>query len=913
MKNSSLRSTIQLAGSGKKVPAMDLVRKDPEIAALISKLISPRDQAVYDDKGNRTVTNPDTFSFRNISDQLSDNIRDAEIIMQLLPDMELWSQILISSILSPKDMMTTEVNLTPPADLLPSEVSNALIQKLKTYFEQVYKIKPLLPDILKDVLFKTGSYPIAVIPENSLDELINGAPKLTLESLKNHIGQAGEIQPIGILGPRVKQHPNAVQKSITGISFESMTYNAARDKPAFEASQVLYEDKPSGHKTHLFVTDNPDILKVPQINERIRSQVISAAIGSRAMESIERLNDRKMAGLVYKNKQASYKHLVSVKTDSQLYRRTVGEPLVLKISSEAVIPVHIPGAPEKQIGFFILIDSEGNPISRNSVEDQYRQLGNRLNNGMSQNFPSAMIEKVNNMMGSGNEFNPNNRNHIDYGVKAYAELIEADLMARLRNGVYGNGVTIASNQEVYRIMMARTLQKQNTQLLFLPVELMTYFSLKYDTNGIGRSLIDDMKILLSLRVMLMFSNVMASVKNSIGRTEVKLKLDEHDPDPKKTIEIAQNEIIRTRMSAFPIGMSSPTDMVDWLQRAGFEFTFEGHPGIPDVNIDFGEKNSQYVKPDTDLEEQLRKNSIMAVGLNPETVDAGFAAEFATSVVANNILLSKRVIQIQEKFTPQLADHMRKIVVSSQPLSDGLRAIIKENLAKIKERLTEDFARQDENIIIDQIYNDFIYGMEVSLPSPNSVTLENQKEALTKYIESLDAVLEAYISDKFFTDETGGNVSGNVEVIKEMVRAYFIRKWVSENGMLPEISGLTAAGEDGAPMINFFDEQRSHVEALAKSLANLMVKLKDASAKTDAVLEKTGIETQGVEGSSSETPTDSSSSSSGGDDMGLGGDFDFGMDEDLGGETPTEETPTEETPTDETPSETPNETPDKTPE
>ncbi len=873
MQNSALRSAIPLAGSGKKVPAMDLVRQDPEMAALISKLVTPREPARYDGKGNRQVSDPDAYSFRNISDKLSENIRDAEIIMQLLPDMELWSQILISSILSPKDMMTTELNYAPPADLLPSEVGNSLIQVLKNHFEQVYKIKPILQDILKDILFKTGSYPVAVIPENSLDEVINGTPKITMESLRNYIGQDGEIKPIGLLGPKDRPAPGS-DKKITGISFESLSYNAGTMKPAFEQSRIMISDGKHDFNS-VFVTDNPDLLRVPQINERIRQQVVMTTLGTKAMESMVRLNDREVAGLIYKNKQANYKHMVTLKSDNQLYRRTVGEPLIIRIASEAVIPVHIPGAPEKQIGFFVLIDQDGNPIGKDRADDQYRMLGQRLSNGTTQNFPSAMVEKVNNMMGEGNTFNPNNRIHIDYSVKAYSELIEADLMGRLRNGIYGNGIAIASNQEVYRIMLARTLQKQNTQLLFLPVELMTYFGLKFDANGIGRSLIDDMKILLSLRIMLMFSNVMASIKNSIGRTEVKLKLDENDPDPKKTIEMAQHEIIRSRMNAFPIGTSSPVDMVDWLQKAAFEFTFEGHPGLPDVAVDFGEKNTNFTKPDTDLEEQLRKNSIMAAGLNPETVDAGFGAEFATSVVANNILLSKRVIQIQDKFTPHLNDHIRKIAIASQPLSDAIRGILKENLDKIKERLTEEFSKQPDDVIVDRVYHDFVYGFEVYLPSPNSVTLDNQKEALDKYIESLDAVLDSYISDKFFTDATGGNISGDVSVMREAVRAYFIRKWIAENGMLPEIASLTATSEDGAPMVNFYDEQRAHIEALGKSLTNFMVKIAKTKEQNNQILENTGVDAQGTDGSSS------GGSESGSSDGGDGGDG-FGGGDDFGG-------------------------------
>ncbi len=90
MQKRNIHSAIKLAGSGKKVPAMDLVSRDPEMAALISKLITPREPARFDEKGNRKISDPDTFSFRNISDKLGENIKDAEVLMQLLPDMNLW-------------------------------------------------------------------------------------------------------------------------------------------------------------------------------------------------------------------------------------------------------------------------------------------------------------------------------------------------------------------------------------------------------------------------------------------------------------------------------------------------------------------------------------------------------------------------------------------------------------------------------------------------------------------------------------------------------------------------------------------------------------------------------------------------------------------------------------------------------
>lgn len=862
MAKSDLQELFANAQKGKKYPILDVVRKDPQMAAVISKLVTPRDAPRYDQAGNRQITDPDSYSFRNISAGISDNIRDAKSIMKLLPEMELWSQILVASILSPKDMMTCEINFVPPADLLPSDVSSSLIAHVKNYFTQTYKIKQLLPDILRDVLFNTGSYPIAVIPENSLDHLINGSRPISMESISEFLTPEKDIPSLGLLGP--KNLEKAAVVSSTGISFESLSIKPNSQKSHF-SQEIDFNNAKFGK---IFVRDNPDVLRIPQLNQRLREQHIKRIMGVSAMESTHhnKVSDSKITQLIYKQTNRTYKSLVSLKSSQQIHRRSVGEALILHLPSESVMPVHIPGKPEKQVGFFVLIDGDGNPISSMQSEDQYRQISSRLNVGTGGNFPSAMIERVNAMTGGdSNLFDPMNRLHIDYSVRAYGEFVEADLLSRIRNGIYGSGLSIANNQEVYRIMLARSLQGQNTQLLFIPEEMMTYFAFRYNENGIGRSHIDEIKILLSLRIMLMFANVMASIKNSIGRTEVKIKLDENDPNPQKAIETAIHEIVSSRQQYFPLGLTSPSDLVDWLRGAGFEFTFEGHPGLPDVSVDFGEKNTNYVKPDTDLEERLRKSSNMAVGLSPETVDAGSGAEFATSILANNILLSKRVIQIQEEFTPQITDHVRKITLGSEDLSQSIRETIKENLSKIKARLTEESAKLSDEVIIESVYQDFINGIEVTLPSPNSVTLDNQVTALDTYTKSLDSVLDSYLSDKFITDSTAGDISGDIGVAKEIIRAYFIRKWVSENGMLPELGAITASNEDGKPMINFFDEQKTHIAALAKSLSQLMISLKPNTDQTNEELQDAGVESSGV---SSDTTSDD-------DTGGIGGDDDFG--------------------------------------
>ena len=166
--------------------------------------------------------------------------------------------------------------------------------------------------------------------------------------------------------------------------------------------------------------------------------------------------------------------------------------------------------------------------------------------------------------------------------------------------------------------------------------------------------------------------------------------------------------------------------------------------------------------------------------------------------------------------------------------------------------------------------------EASLPKPNSVTLENQLTALETYGKALDATLDAYISDKFFTTDVGGDVAGQVATMKEILKAYFLRQWLTENGVMTELSSLTTLGPDAKPVIDVWTAQASHVEALTKSLTNLMAKLQPIKDASNTVMQNlTGGDTSSTE----ETPP-ADDASGGEDDFGSGdeGGDDFGGEE-----------------------------------
>jgi len=840
MSKETFKTALQASRKGDWVPVMKMVRDDPQTAAAVSKLTTAphTNRVTSQDEQNQTL--PDIGRFHSISDRTATNIADAETILEVLPDMDLAKEILVGAIIAPKDMMTTELTYKGGEGIISSDVATMLTAEIKEHFEKNYKIENQLPEILRDIFFRTGSWIYAVIPENSVDHMINGTGKITLESLCETIDKQGNVRSLGILGNAV----NATPKPVASRAILSMETFDERDHEENIDPRVFFNRQNAQEQLDPMVSvlDNPDVLKIPDVHRRLREQRVSAlvnsgsavmkavgAVSGYAAEAYGTVQTHELASQIFKNPQYAYRPMVRVHTQDQLSRRAIGNPLVLHLPSESVMPVYVPGKPHEHIGYFVLLDAEGNPISKINSEDQYRQLANRFGTG--DNFATTLLKKAKNQIEG--DFNQFNRNHLDISARVFGELVEQELMMRLANGrVYGGGLSLAKQDELYRIMLARALAKQHTQLLFLPVELTTYIAVKYNENGIGESILERMKTLHSLRVMTKFANVAAAMKNSIGRSEVTLKFDEDDPDPMKSFEIMVHEFMRTRQGALPVGLSNPADIVDWMQRAAYEFVPEGNPMLPDVKVSVQQKSDSHVMPDQTLEENLRKESIMAFGVSPEQVDASYNAEFATVANHNNLLLSKRASQYQQQITPSLTEHHRKVIHNTEGLLRSMAKIIETNFDKIKPDwlkdqsgnlidFTTEEGKLQRGLVIGEVLKQFILSFEVSLPTPNTASQANQFAALEEYEKLLDKALESWIPREGLTQDTVGDNNSQFDALKALVKSHFMRKYMAENGILPELGALITKDENNKPMLNLYQDQHDFVQAMSASLTGLL--------------------------------------------------------------------------------------------
>lgn len=888
MSNESLRNVVnQVRGQarGKPWPALRLVGENPAEAALISKLTRSVNPGQIDMSRPETVNNLNRTAIAAISENTKQRIRDNENIMQLFPETELAIQIVVSSILSPKDMVKADLIYKGKDSIFPSEITMACNEFLQSEMDKAYKLKDDLQNILIESLYRTGSYVKLVLPESIVDEIINSRTSISTEAFRDFFesGHDGidmkKISHLGFLGNAGHQKFSTVLESF-----------ANRDKIAYDPRVKLEgEDKKIENAfENLEIVDNFKLLKLPSLNERLnRSRVRELIRGSHrtsrttATESYSSVETKKVPGqsgttdtrftpkelsaILYKNGSQPVQNFLVLPTKIGTKRKSVGRPLVMRLPSEAVMPVYVPGDPSKHIGYFVLIDIDGNPVTVDSQTQTYNDGMNGLisNTSQAQTINSNLIERARR-----NLVNNSRTPTLQDITSVYASVIEKNLMERLANGLYGQNAKISDNQEIYRVMLARAFEGKFTRLVYIPGELVTYFAFKYFTNGIGKSYLDDIKNLTSLRAIMLFAKVNNAVKNSINVTKVNMKLDPEAPDPQKDIEMAVHEIVKMRQNYFPLGINSYIDLNDWIQRAGLEFTFEGHPGLPDIGFTFENGSMNHTLPDTDLDELLRKQTFMAFGLPPETVDNAYAGDFATTVVQNNVLLSKRIMLLQQKFVADILDYVQTVATNDSEIIRGLKKIIKENIGLIEEGLSEEEKAEkanDEEGFLDVLVDRYIENLLVDLPHPDGTSLKNQTEAFKEYIEALDEALNYWASSDMFTDDIAGQISTNFESLKKVLKAYFARKWMAENGYMTELFVISNAGlkpgDEGT--FDLYDENKEYMEGAITSFTKFLKNMRPINVAAGKDLEAMG------------TPDGSGSSSDNTGSEGESGEFGLG--------------------------------------
>lgn len=869
----------------------NIVNQYPQSASVISKLT----------KAEKTIKyNPADINFRDISISTKEKTKSNDDILELFPDVELAIQILTSSVLAPNDMVNIVLQYIPPTIALPSSVKQTLLDTISNYMDENYDITSKLQTILKEAMFTKGAYIEAIIPEASLDDIINQTNYngLSLESFASDPRYSSHY-----LGSDNNKYYITTENRnpLTRSTFLNVNLPGKPSNPN-KGTEITQED------LSIQITDNPKVLlysrsllkKIEKESNKFNSKALNFSTEAIVEEELDRLfkPDTKLLNRDY----------IYAKQAEDASRESIGSPLIIKLPTEAVIPVHATSDTSKHLGYFVVLDENGNPID---VKDGLLTYNEAMSNitFLNNSNASGLINKAKLALHGANkpvatlkELEP-----------LYNDIVENMIKSRLRNGMFRELVDLNESADIYKVMLTRSLKAQQTKVLFLPSDLVAYYAFEYRDNGTGKSLLEKNLLLYSMRSMLLFARLMASIKNSITTTVVSATLDEQDPDPESSREKIISESLKTRQSTIPLGLIRPDDLTEWTHRVGFLYKIS-HPALPNIELDIQDQSPNKTIPDQELDDKLAERIYMSFGLTPEIVLSGYNSDFATTVAAKNLLFAKRCTTTQLVLMKHVTNHIRKIIKNDYILVDKLTEIIKTNIKEIKRVVSKSDAVEDDinlkkisdNNLIDYLVKQYVLNIQVELPSIVMIDASVSKAAFEEFKTNCDSLLDDAFNSTVFNEKFAGKLSTDIEMYKDVLKGIARIEWAMSNNFLPEVTGMLRRDDEGKPEVDSFGKYLTYKESMVELIEQFAKEASKSKEKTDKIMDKVeesmggssdgggdyGAEGSegGDEGASGEEGSDGGSeeggmgSEAGGGDIGDNGDSDGDTDnsDDFGG-------------------------------
>lgn len=780
---------------------------------------------------------PDLSAIGNVVKRTLREATDLRNIFQVMPDLNLARDILVSAVVAPGDLATTSLVMSNGLPGQDTPLTAMMVDHLYNFHVTQEHLEQKVHGWVDDALISSGAHPILIMPEASLDRMITGVDSASMESVASFAGEweKGWFKSKGIFGISVsgvdKEHYVSFESAKNHLSGKDMAeYHTIK----FECKNTAKKPADKMVKLPFVVTDNLSALRMPAVQGMKRERALSATYGSPSFEMLDRrrrVNEQlntayqntdngpgKKGGKEEKLKEASANiyskffrspqavkrsRLEVVPTLRQAGEDTVGHPLVYHLPVESVMPICVPGDETNHVGYIILLDNNGYPLSYSKRLDFYDDMRRGASGGadavgsgsqVSGELLNMANETINgSISGASNQV-------IDRLAQLHGEFIDHDIVARIKAGIMGGEVEISHSQNIDRLLFARTMKNQQTTMLYVPAELMIYMAYDYNEYGVGKSILEDAKSLAAMRANLLVASVMGATRNAIPGKDINIELDDEDEDPVQAVSYLVNEAISLAYHQFPTSVVSVQGLAEQLQLAGFSVNVTGNSKYPDVKTSITAKESSYQPVDNQLMDSLYSSLIRVFSLTPEMLDGANSPEFATTIVRNSLLLLKRVMVLQHLTNPQITQYVRTFTYNSGPLVDELITMIEENEKYLPEEFKEDAVGY---------LKAFINALMVKLPAPETDSLEKQIEMYKAYSEVLDTVLPAFLSEEQLHGYTNDLVREALPTVIASLKALELRRWMREKGLFRDLD-IFVNTEEGSPLMNLTKEMKSHV-------------------------------------------------------------------------------------------------------
>ena len=714
-------------------------------------------------------------------------IEQADAIRILTPEIERSAEIMVSSIMSPTDMQTDSINIICEGSDLGDDIEAKVGEKLSNFFNDTLDIGDKTYNYTKNALYGEGSSAILILPPKNIDNLNN--------AIDADLMKAGVIKRSG---KKIKiTADNTVLVDGKGMSsgevFSSVEYLLPDDKEQIASLETLIEADlySSIEARNPFVGLNLNSDEVITRSKDARDAILKLfrnsnkhIIMSSDIQSIRRGADRMSSMADKLARDAEKNFLFSGGTNpTYMVDSTLDDsdrnPAVVEIPTRAVVPVIIPGTPEKHIGYFILVDQWGSPVYDTASDRQTMFGPKKLSKAATQAaFGAPNLYRFNSSQMSDEQ-------RYDLTSTIFGITLKRLMEAKLED-IGLAGTTIAEYDAISACLFRNLIMHKKCAMVFVPEPLMVYFRFDHRPDGTGKSIPESMNTMLALRTVLLMSYIMAATENSVNNKTITVNVDEKQTNIQQYLDMVRNAYVQKKMMRFDV---NPLTVQQDLIQKSLTILPKGIKGLSDsLDVQTEHRSTGAISPDNDLMDKLSNWIITWLQVPHSALNHLSENEYSRSVATTNLFFSNNVKSKQKVVERHMTKFIKLYTRYSYPLRKQLEEVLRNtSITKRDNESSEatvikgDIEVNTNDAGIKKNIEKIISCIKVSLPSPKIVVDKAQYEEIEKYLDTIDKICEAVYPDNSLEVEELSELKGTLTIMRAAIKSNMVRDYIDNIG------------------------------------------------------------------------------------------------------------------------------------
>ena len=771
---------------------------------------------IYSPNGSNTEPLPSTSEFLDqllgISQQAGNWSRTAQSFGVLAPELKDAADIWVSSVISPTDLQTNSIQIILEKTDLGQDIEDKISSELTDFFNNEFELAPRMKTWMKRAIFQDGASPILIVPQVNIDtlnaavdidetnaghdvkEIIHNAnnPQINQQMIPGNFTMGGERLEYDNIPPMMyNAKDSSMELLIPTIQptegRKKQHYDELFNKIDTDIDQMFESWSQTDKSYEVF--NNPEVVTTTKETKKAIKELFSEAKKSVVITyDASKLNTKsRYEGAAKSMEKKVLEHFLMdsanptylLDTDESLEEKH--HPTVIDLPYSSAIPVTIPGAPDKHVGYFILVNQWGTPLTDHVYDRSTYNGPRKLTEGaMQATFGQPAAYKYAAGINDDQRF------------KATTMMFGLTMRNLLNNKLeeYGfAGATIEEHEATTLCLFRYLLDRKKVGLVFVPASMMVYMAYDYHIDGTGKSRIEDLSTLLSLRTVLLISGIMAATENAIDNKVIEVDVDEKNANVTQYLSMVRDAFIEKKMLRFD---NEPlTVQRDLLQRS-LTLLPKNMKGIREnLNITTDRKSANAISPDTSFMEQLTNWIITGLEVPHAALNQTGEQEYARSVATTNLMFNNK-IKGEQKTTVRFGNKLiRTYTKFSAPLQKKIIDILKTSSKSRKDMHASNESdnsdtktpksKQDVGFNNDSIQKQLqtvIRNIKITFPSPQIVVDKAQYEEITAYSDAVDRILQMIFSENQVMDQDAKEM---FTLFRETVKADMIRDYIKQIG------------------------------------------------------------------------------------------------------------------------------------